>query len=636
MTVNKKQPQLHPKYRPDIDGLRAIAVISVVIFHAFPNFLPGGFIGVDIFFVISGFLISSILVKNLEKNSFSFLDFYSRRIRRIFPSLLLMLTAVFIVGWNTLSTGEFAQLGKHIAGGAGFVSNLIFWNESGYFDNSAHSKPLLNLWSLGIEEQFYLFWPLLVWIWWRFRYKFSSLIIALGISLFVLNIYLVRVDVTADFYCPLTRFWELLIGAFLASNSINKQAFNKLIRNLLSFFGLTLICVGLIFLNGSTPYPGAWALLPTIGAVLIIFAGNSAFLNKEILSSRILVWFGLISFPLYLWHWPILTFWGIVTLENRSLSVSILLIVLSIFLSWVSYKFLEEPVRSRGGVKVTFVLLILMSAIGYTGYNTYIREGLPSRKASKDTISFELNKQIGVVPDCSVGSPENIVVNFPKECFSKKSVKVFLWGDSHVANFHYGLTDRKIQDLNIDLKFAMKGGCPPVVNFLPRENSTCITFNQFAIEQIKKYQPDTVVLLANWSLYNGIAAWHKLENKDIISTVKVLKNIGIKHVILIGNFPVYELNQSKIGMRIFKSGVEDRTYKRIDFSSVIADKRIEILAREEGIKFLSPVKALCNEDGCLMSVSTSEFIPVAYDISHLTFSGSTFFIDKNVDKQFFR
>src|SRR5690348_11726570 len=161
------QHYLKPKYRPDIDGLRAVAVLSVVAFHAFPGLLKGGFIGVDIFFVISGFLISSIIVKNLELGQFSFLEFYSRRIRRIFPALILVLVSCAAAGWYLISEGEYANLGKDITGGAGFVSNFVLWGESGYFDRASDSKPLLHLWSLGIEEQFYVFWPLMAWFAWK-------------------------------------------------------------------------------------------------------------------------------------------------------------------------------------------------------------------------------------------------------------------------------------------------------------------------------------------------------------------------------------------------------------------------------------------------------------------------------------
>jgi peptidoglycan/LPS O-acetylase OafA/YrhL len=226
---SKNSPSLpHPKYRPDIDGLRAIAVLSVVIFHAFPNLLKGGFIGVDIFFVISGFLISTIILSGLKHDSFSFIEFYSRRIKRIYPALLLVLIASFIFGWFALLADEYKQLGKHIAGGAGFISNFILWKESSYFDNAAETKPLLHLWSLGIEEQFYIVWPLLLWIAWKQRLNILTLVLIVMIISFVLNVNTIQSDSTAAFYSPQTRFWELLIGSILAYATINsvKQTFD--------------------------------------------------------------------------------------------------------------------------------------------------------------------------------------------------------------------------------------------------------------------------------------------------------------------------------------------------------------------------------------------------------------------------
>ncbi len=206
----------HPKYRPDIDGLRAVAVLSVVAFHAFPAWMKGGFIGVDVFFVISGFLITTIIFENLDRGTFSFAEFYARRIKRIFPALLLVLVASFAFGWFSLLADEYKQLGKHIAAGAGFVSNLVLWSELGYFDNSAETKPLLHLWSLGIEEQFYIAWPFFLWLAWKRNFSFLTLTILVAFLSFYLNFNGIKKDAVATFYSPQTRFWELLAGSILA------------------------------------------------------------------------------------------------------------------------------------------------------------------------------------------------------------------------------------------------------------------------------------------------------------------------------------------------------------------------------------------------------------------------------------
>lgn len=213
----------HPKYRPDIDGLRAVAVLSVVAFHAFPAWMKGGFIGVDVFFVISGFLISTIIFENLDRGTFSFADFYARRIKRIFPALLLVLIASFAFGWFLLLADEFKQLSNHIVAGAGFVSNLVLWSEAGYFDNSAETKPLLHLWSLGIEEQFYIVWPFVLWFAWKRKLNLLTLTVIVSLISFGLNLKGIKQDSVATFYSPQTRFWELLSGSILAWLAIYKK-----------------------------------------------------------------------------------------------------------------------------------------------------------------------------------------------------------------------------------------------------------------------------------------------------------------------------------------------------------------------------------------------------------------------------
>ena len=384
-------PQLHPTYRSDIDGLRALAVLSVVLFHAFPEILPGGFTGVDVFFVISGFLISTILYSNLEAGRFSILDFYGRRIRRIFPALILVLASCYALGWFVLLPDEFAQLGKHMAGGAGFVQNFILWGESGYFDNSAETKPLLHLWSLGIEEQFYIVWPILLWLGYRLRLNLLSITVLIAIISFALNIRGINVtkDLTATFYSPQTRFWELLIGGTAAyltlypnikfkhrisrvlksvhsawiaivwdsQKQIEKQVLASAFTatearlkyfsgaNLCSIAGLLLLILGMILINKHRAFPGWWALMPTIGAVLLIIAGPLAVINRTLLSNKLMVALGLISYPLYLWHWAILSFLRIMQGEVPLWWYRVLAVLLAVGLSILTYKFIEKPIR---------------------------------------------------------------------------------------------------------------------------------------------------------------------------------------------------------------------------------------------------------------------------------------------------
>lgn len=454
----------HPKYRPDIDGLRAVAVLAVVAFHAFPGWVTGGFIGVDIFFVISGYLISTIIFESLNKGTFNFFEFYSRRIRRIFPALLLVLIACFTFGWFALLADEYKQLGQHISGGAGFVSNFILWNEAGYFDNSAETKPLLHLWSLGIEEQFYIVWPLLLWFSWKRKFNLLIITIVVAAATFILNLKGVKQDMVATFYSPVSRFWELLSGSLLAWLTLyNKGKFSiilsgaelwlcsivyrnkhKIDRNTLvnavSFIGLFLLLYGFWRINKGLSFPGKWALVPVLGAVLIIAAGSKAWVNRAILSNKVLVWFGLISFPLYLWHWPLLSFARIVEGEVPSQNMRIGIVILSIALAWLTYRLVERPLRFGGhGKTKVAVLVVLMTIVGYVGYNTYERNGLLFRF---DHLSEENRLSFLKIADAwkyrGYPAPENSFKD-PKYDYlrigSNDGYKILFIGDSHAQQY---------------------------------------------------------------------------------------------------------------------------------------------------------------------------------------------------------
>ncbi len=464
----------HPKYRPDIDGLRAIAVLAVVIFHAAPSRMPGGFLGVDIFFVISGFLISTIIFENLEHKRFSFLEFYSRRIRRIFPALLLVLISVFAVGWFSLLADEFAELGKHIMGGAGFVANILFWRESGYFDTASHTKPLLHLWSLGIEEQFYIVWPLLLWFAWKRRQHVFLLIIGLAVLSFALNMWEMQDDAAAAFYLPQTRFWELLAGAILAYirlypqnlfvglrakiDSAARRVFSgkspasagaaaavSLLHNVQSFTGAVLLVASLMTINQEMPFPGWRALVPVTGAVCIIAAGPQAWFNRRVLSHRLLVWFGLISYPLYLWHWPLLSFARIIHCETPSRWIRITIVCLSVLLAWLTYKFIERPLRFGGRRKgKTIVLVLIMCVVAFLGVFISTQDGMPLRRV----VQTNPNKGTGwdggiseklITRECGITSLED------KALFAfcvqdvRQLPRFALLGDSKAASLYQGL-----------------------------------------------------------------------------------------------------------------------------------------------------------------------------------------------------
>jgi len=478
----------HPTYRPDVDGLRALAIIPVVIFHAFPAALPGGFIGVDIFFVISGFLISRIIFKGLQRQSFTFSGFYANRIKRIFPALLLVLSVCFVFGWFFLLAGEYAQLGKHILGGAGYIENLVLRREAGYFDTKSHLKPLMHLWSLGIEEQFYLTYPFLLWLIWRLRCNLLAILVPLVLISFSLNIWQVRNDAASAFFLPQTRFWELWAGGILAYLDIFKRDVHSrlagswpglasyfsergltapgaaTVANALSIVGMSLVCIALVLVHEQA-FPGWWALLPVCGASLLILAGPAAWINRRILSTRTAVFVGLISYPLYLWHWPMLSFPRILRGSELSVSARIVIVILSFVLSWATFRFVESPIRFGRKLWIKTAALAVISVIVLcVGFTIHQTDGFPGRFQSLFADFDWAHPETFSTPDCR----KTVGLDKMEYCRSlgAGAPDVLLIGDSHAGSLYRGLAPAYAQRSQV----LMNLGAPACVPFYDTES----------------------------------------------------------------------------------------------------------------------------------------------------------------------
>ncbi|MBL8327783.1 MAG: acyltransferase [Rubrivivax sp.] len=424
-------------YRADIDGLRAVAVLSVLAYHAFPGALRGGFIGVDIFFVISGFLITSIILGDLQRQRFSVLEFYRRRVRRIFPALLLVMTTVLVFGWFALLPQEYAHFGKHLAGGAGFVSNLMLWSESGYFDEIAETKLLLHLWSLAIEEQFYLVWPLLLAL--VFRRNGSLLLMSAAIiaASFGYSIWLIGQDPTAAFFSPLPRAWELIAGAGLAILASRGLVAGPALANALSAAGTACLALALWFITPKVAFPGWWATLPVLGTALVIAAGPAAALNRLFYAARPMVWVGLISYPLYLWHWPLISYAYIEEGAKPATAIRAAAALIAILLAFLTYRYVERPIRRGWGGTRTFPgLLIVMASLGLIGAGLAALDGIPARVPSAQ------NAQKSEEPQLPSDSTQACRSRFPelasaKYCylFGQGEPELAIVGDSHALQY---------------------------------------------------------------------------------------------------------------------------------------------------------------------------------------------------------
>lgn len=352
MTIAAADPHGNePQYRRDIDGLRAVAVMAVVIFHALPVWLTGGFVGVDVFFVISGYLISGIIIRHLATGTFSYRDFYLRRIRRLFPALGVVLLATALLGWIFLLPDELSELGRHIVAGSLFVANIVYWTEADYFDRAASLKPLLHLWSLGIEEQFYIVWPIVLALAWKFRWRLGLVIVGGLVISLALNVYLVQRDPVSTFYLPFTRFWELLAGALIgyitwsrpriASGLFASRGTNAALAAL----GLLLIVIPCLLYSKQILFPGWYAIVPVLGTSLVILSGPNNRVSQLLLGNRLAVYIGKISYPLYLWHWPLISMLAVVGLGQANSRDNLLAVCVAIVAAALTYHFVETPIR---------------------------------------------------------------------------------------------------------------------------------------------------------------------------------------------------------------------------------------------------------------------------------------------------
>lgn len=464
-------------YRADIDGLRAVAVISVVLFHASAAMLPGGFVGVDVFFVISGYLISKIILGDLQARDFSFVDFYRRRILRIFPALIVVLLASWGIGWTVLLADEYRELGKHIAAGAGFVSNFALWQESGYFDKAAETKPLLHLWSLGIEEQFYLLWPLLLAFSWRCRRHLPWLLGTLLLVSFAANLLLVQRHAAAAFYMPFSRFWELMFGAGIAyvelfhreefADRVRRGIFAlsgrltaERLRDVVSVSGLLLVGLAIGLLGKAAVYPGVWALLPTLGAACLIAAGSQGWVNRKLLAHRWMVRIGLISYPLYLWHWPLLTYARIVESGKPPSKVRVAAVLLSVLLAYLTYRYIEKPVRFGRWPRRTPIAAILMACLLAGGLFVYLSHEHTSR------IPEFLVKTEMTIPsprhDAACKKIYPVLGAYCLEYPQGRPVTTAIIGDSHANHFVPGVAEALKEEGEAVVHLG-EPGCPPLL-----------------------------------------------------------------------------------------------------------------------------------------------------------------------------
>jgi peptidoglycan/LPS O-acetylase OafA/YrhL len=636
------------RYRPDIDGIRAIAVVAVVFFHAAVPGIPGGYLGVDVFFAISGYLISGIILRGLEQNNFSLGDFYVRRINRIFPALIAVLCGTFLLGWLLMYAMEFPLLGEHVIGGSTFSSNFILRNAGGYFD--VHDKPLLHLWSLAVEEQFYLMWPATLLILWKTKRDIRlSLIVIIATSL-VANVWFVRQGRTTDaFYLPWTRLWEILAGSLLVQIESSPDAFadwwrrvSGRHRELLSLSGALLLAFSFVRVFPGDQWFGLKNLCPIAGTLFLISAGSHAWINRKILSAPFIVMIGLISYPLYLWHWPLLVFARLVNGYQPRLLARAMMVGAALVLADATYRFIEQPIRfgkhKRRSAMRLLPALVGTAALGIIAYRGTI--GTRLEDSEEHMIARWGPDWVGP------GSRVFDTLDFHfRGTMAADTATVVLYGDSHIQQYWPRVMGLGLDSVQKSPRIVLlaRGGCPPLPGVEEMGVDwdgipwNCNERNRVAFAYMMRPRVKTVVIGAFWESYvknkitylvtapssrtltekdpNAIKAYDLLGDQ-IASLVKAGKTV---YVILSNPTRQGRLAGSGLPLRLggFGIGPAVPSVPRQQFVTSVSwtTAQLRRIAERSGARIIDPVPFLCGPSTCPLVGAGDE--PIFRDGDHL-------------------
>lgn len=621
-------------YRKEIDGFRALAVLSVIFFHADLPYFNGGYLGVDIFFVISGFLITSILLEEISKNSFTVISFYERRIRRIIPPLFAMMLLIAPISWFLYGLDDMKNFSQSIASTALFSSNILFWRESGYFGQIAELKPLLHTWSLAVEEQYYILFPIFLLLVKNISHKFIlSFLIFIGIISLGLAEWALSTNRShAAFFLLPTRGWEILLGAYGAF-FVSRYPIIPLstyLQSCLSGLGLVMVICSILFFDESILLPGSYLLIPTFGTLLmILFSNNTNFVGR-IFANPLLVFIGLISYSLYLWHQPIFAFAKFSNLDELNAFQTIFIIFSTFILAFLSWKLIEKPFRDKKIISTKVVLsftaigIFLFTSFGLVGH---LNNGYPNRLGD-DALKFFHGWSYAVNYDCEsyASSPKDPL----NPCQSSKNIDIdtFLVGDSH-AFLISGALSREFSKVNKGFYFLPASGCDPShgLNSRPSEDF-CSRHNSLLYKFIKQNnEVKNIIIHASWFKW---FEQEKLLNKSIDQKEKALiklVNLFSKdnlNVFLIYPTPTNEIHIPQILWMQYLRGKE---YKQQSIEMSFDPEVLKIfdsLSKMENVYPIKPYGNFCSEakENLRLCQISNERHPLYSDGSHLTSEGA--------------
>ncbi len=667
-------------YRSEIDGLRAIAVLPVILFHAGIGFLSGGYVGVDIFFVISGFLITTIILSELQKASFSLADFYERRARRILPALFFVMLVSLPFAWMWLLPSDMKDFAKSLIAVSTFSSNILFWSETGYWGASNELKPMLHTWSLAVEEQYYLFFPLFLIIVWKIRKRWIlSTVLLLALISLAASQWGAFNRPTANFFMLPTRLWELAVGALIAlfllkthsaqidsnQDSIthnptvhSENAFlpPKWLSEIASFIGLLMIVYAILMFDEETPFPSLYTLIPTIGTGLIILFASSENWVGKLLSTKLFVGIGLISYSIYLWHQPLLAFARHGSLEQPSTLMLAALALLSIPLAYLSWRYIEKPFRNKQlfDRKTIFGLSATASfafiAIGTVGV---VSNGFEQRSSQSNLSMASIDKRWRINAGLDLKCTESFTLS--DDCNTSDKPEIMIWGDSYAMHLVEGITAS-----NPDAKIIQmtKYICGPFLNIAPIVKphypaswaKGCLDFNQHVQQWLKKNDSVKYVVLSSpFSQYlsegsevlfaNGKRALANsaLITTEFVNTLEALVSMGIKPIV----FSPPPANGTNLGRCLTRA---DWQKKALDVCNFSKDNMLEI--RTTAYKFLNQIKDqyhivrlddyLCKEQECSTHIDSTYLFR---DEGHFSYEGITLlgkkyrFYDRIIEKR---
>ncbi|THB68866.1 MAG: acyltransferase [Gammaproteobacteria bacterium] len=623
------------QYRREVDGLRAVAIVPVILFHAGAIGFGGGYIGVDIFFVISGYLITSIIIEELKNNDFSIVRFYERRARRILPALSVVLAATTLTSLTLVPPNLFKDYSQSLISVATFSSNIFFYMKSGYFDTATDEKPLLHTWSLAVEEQYYIFFPvMLAVLWFIGRRSLTTLIGLLLIASLILAHYLsVNEHTNANFYLIFSRAWELFCGSLIAFINREKLQRSAIAKEAASIIGISMIIAAIVFYNKETPFPGIFAIPPVLGSALIItFCDGNCSIGR-ILSNRIFVFIGLISYSLYLWHQPLFALLRLKTIGEPSQILFATAIAITGILAYLNYKFIETPFRDRDAIpakKIFIYSAISLAAILTTGVSGHLFNGFPNRfPKSPITANIQHSPKRET---CHTKGKKYLKPDAACRYFGN-NISWAGFGDSHIIEPTFALA-KKLRKDNKGVIHLTFSGCSPEL-FLNKDNSGCSAWLNESVQFLEKNKEIQNILLGfRHTFYLEHITADKRENywSSFYSIIERLQKSG-KTIYLL--YPIPELPidiyKATAPFSIFSSKTTIDLKKSISIDDYLKRNRfilnkMDSLKPSNNLHKIQPLKIFCNESFCPAAINNKALY---FDDNHLSIIGAEILINQN-------